>query len=308
MKEKKQLTLNIPLPTKQGLRHLLHWLTPNGGTLLLIAVLILTQNVWARTAQSTANAPGPSATTVNYQGRLADSGGTPLDGSYGMSFALYDAVADGSMVWGPENHTAVPVSDGLFSVGLGSQTSGGIPTNVWDGDRYLEITVGGETLSPRELIRSVPIAGMALTVPDGTITSRHIALGNGFATRYRDTDPHYRTGCNSDWVDLPYSSISIDLEVASTVLVEVSIKGYQAHTEGRVLFTINYDGTDLHSTDWHNNETPMIPQGESTTTYHYVFDMEPGTHTFKIRVANTDAVDGEWRILESRITAMAWSQ
>jgi len=156
---------------------ILRWLTPNGGTLLLIAALILTQNVWARTEQSTANAPGPSATTVNYQGRLADSDGAPLDGSYGMSFALYDALSGGGMVWGPENYTAVPVSEGLFSVGLGSLTGGGIPTSVWDGDRYLEITVGGETLSPRELIRSVPIAGMALTVPDGAIGTAQIADG-----------------------------------------------------------------------------------------------------------------------------------
>jgi hypothetical protein len=151
-------------------RRLLRWLTPNGGTLLLIAVLILTQNVWAKPLLSTANAPGPSATTVNYQGRLADSGGIALDGTYGMRFALYDAASEGNLIWGPEVHDAVPVSAGLFSVGLGSQTSGGIPTNTWNGDRYLEITVGGETLSPRELIRSVPIAGMALTVPDGAVT------------------------------------------------------------------------------------------------------------------------------------------
>jgi hypothetical protein len=193
-------------------------------------------------------------------------------------------------------------------VGLGSQTSGGIPTTTWNGDRYLEITVGGETLEPRELIRSVPIAGMALTVPDGAIESRHIALGDAFATRYRGTDPYYRLGSNSDWVDLPYTEISIDLDVPSKVLVEVSLKGYQAHTDGKVLFTINYDGVDLHSVDYHNQETPVIPQGESTTSYHSVFDLEPGTHTFKIRVANTDAIDGEWRIFESRITAMAWSQ
>ena len=51
----------------------------------------------------------------------------------------------------------MPVSGGLFSVGLGSQTGGGIPTSAWNGDCYLEITVGGETLSSRELIRSVPI-------------------------------------------------------------------------------------------------------------------------------------------------------
>jgi hypothetical protein len=141
-------------------RRLLRWLTPNGGTLLLIAALILTQNAWARTEQSTANAPGPSATTVNYQGRLADSGGAPLDGTYGMTFSLWDAASDGSLVWGPESHAAVPVSEGLFNVGLGSLTGGGIPTSVWNGDRYLEITVGGETLSSRGLICSAPIAGV----------------------------------------------------------------------------------------------------------------------------------------------------
>ncbi len=167
---------NPSLHQKANLRRILSWFIPNGGTLLLIAVLLFTQNVWARPAAVPA-APGPSATTVNYQGRLADPSGTPLDGAYGMSFSLWDAATDGNLIWGPENHAAVPVANGLFSVGLGSQTSGGIPTSVWDGDRYLEITVGGETLSPRELIRSVPIAGMALTVPDGAIGTDQIADG-----------------------------------------------------------------------------------------------------------------------------------
>jgi len=156
---------------------LIRWLMPNGGTLLLVVLLVVTQSVWARPMQSVTSAPGPSATTVNYQGRLANSGGTPLTGTYGMTFALYDAATGGNLVWGPESHAAVPVSSGLFNVGLGSQTSGGIPTSVWNGDRYLEITVGGEVLAPRELIRSVPIAGMALTVPDGAINSVQIADG-----------------------------------------------------------------------------------------------------------------------------------
>ena len=56
------------------LRPLLHWLTPNGGTLLLVAALIVTVQVWAKPLTSPTNAPCPSATTVNYQGRLADSG------------------------------------------------------------------------------------------------------------------------------------------------------------------------------------------------------------------------------------------
>ena len=168
-------------PQKPGrVRAFLRWLTPNGGTLLLIALLVLTQNVWAWRTQAPA-APGPSATTVNYQGRLADSDGNPLDGVYGMTFALYDAPTGGNPIW-TESHTAVTVSDGLFSVGLGSQTPGGIPTSVWDGDRYLEVTVGGETLSPRELIRSVPIAGMALTVPDGSITEEKLSRTFSYIT------------------------------------------------------------------------------------------------------------------------------
>jgi hypothetical protein len=152
-------------------------IVPNIGTLLLVVVLILTQQAWAGPLLGTTTAPGPSATTVNYQGRLADSEGAPLSGTYGMSFTIYDASTDGDVVWGPENHVAVTVEDGLFSVGLGSLTAGGIPTTVWDGDRYLEIAVNGQAMSPRELIRSVPIAGMALSVPDSSITPEKIAPG-----------------------------------------------------------------------------------------------------------------------------------
>lgn len=94
---------------------LARWFLPNGGTLILIALLIATQSIWARPFAAL-NAPGPSATTVNYQGRLADNAGVPLDGTYGMSFALYDAATEGALIWGPEPHTAVPVSEGLFSV------------------------------------------------------------------------------------------------------------------------------------------------------------------------------------------------
>lgn len=81
------------------LGRILRWLTPNGGTLLLVAALILTRNVWARQLAAPA-APGPSATTVNCQGRLADSGGIPLDGTYGMRFSLWDAATDGNLVGG----------------------------------------------------------------------------------------------------------------------------------------------------------------------------------------------------------------
>lgn len=208
---------NTVAQKSRRLHTFLRWMVPNGGTILLVLVLILTQQAWARPLQQQMNAPGPSATTVNYQGRLADPAGNPLDGNYAMSFALYATDSGGSPVWGPEAHPAVPVSGGLFSVGLGSQTSGGIPTTTWDGDRYLEITVGGETLSPRELIRSVPIAGMALTVPDGAIGSGKLDLD--YETLCRTSDVQVTLPGGGQEAEVPGLRIDFTLENPSTVLV-----------------------------------------------------------------------------------------
>jgi hypothetical protein len=158
-----------------SVRKRLNWLMPNGGTLLLVIALIATARVWAKPLTAPAANLDEGATSVNYQGHLADAAGNPKDGTFSIKFALYDAQTAGNLIWGPEEHGTVEVSDGLFSVGLGSKASGGIPTTVWNGDRYLEIKVDDEVLSPRELIRSVPIAGMALTVPDGSITDDKLA-------------------------------------------------------------------------------------------------------------------------------------
>ncbi len=50
----------------------------------MVALLILTQRTWATPTQS-ANAPGASATTINYQGRLADTSGNPKNGTFSMT-------------------------------------------------------------------------------------------------------------------------------------------------------------------------------------------------------------------------------
>jgi hypothetical protein len=162
-------------------RALARQMIPNIGSIVLALALLWVTNAQAAPWNASTAAPAwPSTTTINYQGRLADSGGVPLNGNYGMSFALYDGDTEGALLWGPENHPAVPVSDGLFSVQLGEQTSGGIPTSVLSGDIWLEITVAGETLSPRERLGAVPYAmqaSTALTVPDGAIDTAQIADG-----------------------------------------------------------------------------------------------------------------------------------
>jgi hypothetical protein len=156
------------------------WIPTRGNvvfTILIAVLLISTQKVWAKGQSTSLSSVGANAMTVNYQGSLADSNGSPLSGTFDIRFSLFDALEDGTMLWS-EDHTNVAVSNGLFSVGLGSLTTGGLPLNLWGDDRFLEIAINGDALRPREPIRSVPLAGMALTVPNGSITSDQLADGS----------------------------------------------------------------------------------------------------------------------------------
>ncbi len=231
-------------PKPGRFRRALRWLTPNGGTLLLLAALLLTQNVWARQVAAPA-APGPSATTINYQSHLSGSDGTSLNGTVGLTFTIYDALTDGNVVWGPEEHQGVEVADGLLNVGLGSKTSGGIPTSVWNGDRYLEVAVNGQPLSPRELIRSVPIAGIALqayTVPDRAIQTQHIDIGAVQSQNMAPTifqaetsgEIQVNNGLNNDPVEV--STVDVDCPVDANYLIFFSV--YTRHgTAGKRMIT-----------------------------------------------------------------------
>jgi hypothetical protein len=155
---------------------LIKYLLPNLGALIILPLFILAQQVGAAPWRAPAAVPS-STTTVNYQGRLFDNSGDPVNGNVTLVFSLYDQASGGNRKWGPETHTGVPVSDGLFSVLLGSRTVDGIPQSALGGDLWLEVSVNGETLSPREQLGAVPYAIWSLNgadnsgVPVGTVVS-----------------------------------------------------------------------------------------------------------------------------------------
>lgn len=92
---------------------------------------------------------------INYQGFLTTSlDTTPLDTVLQMTFGIYSAEVGGTPIWS-ETHNSVQVTKGVFNVLLGSINP--IPASVFDGDpRWLQVEVGGEVLSPRKEIVSVP--------------------------------------------------------------------------------------------------------------------------------------------------------
>ncbi len=98
---------------------------------------------------------------INYEGELRNpTTGEPVaDGSYDMLLRIYDVESGGAALWEgthtAANGNAVEVANGIFSVTLGSGAGNALDLSVFNGaDRWLEIEVGTETLSPRQKITS----------------------------------------------------------------------------------------------------------------------------------------------------------
>jgi hypothetical protein len=157
-----------------------------------LLLLLLVPGVVARPAQQaqrTVDAEtvhgGPSSTLFSYQGQLLDASGEPVEGSVEMTFALYQAAEGGTPFW-TETYSgtqSVAVSRGLFHVLLGSL----VPLDSADltGDLYLELAVGGETLTPRELLTSVAHAVAADGIA-GDLDMRGNDILNGRVARFEE--------------------------------------------------------------------------------------------------------------------------
>ena len=126
--------------------------------------------------------------TVNYQGYLTDSGGTPVDGTVQMTFKIYNVATGGIALW-TETQSNVAVSDGIYSVVLGSVT----PINLaFDTQYYLgvEVETDGE-MTPRQALTSVPYAFMADDAD--TVDGKHASQLDQSAHVSRTDNPHMVT-------------------------------------------------------------------------------------------------------------------
>src|SRR3989338_7991678 len=110
---------------------------------IFFSVLLLFFMVFAFVSVSCAAVPR----LINYQGKLTDTSGVPLNGSYAITFRIYDALSAGSMLW--EETQQVVIDKGIFGVLLGSVVSLNL---AFDAPYFLEIKVGAEVMSPRQQI------------------------------------------------------------------------------------------------------------------------------------------------------------
>lgn len=88
---------------------------------------------------------------LTYQGQLLD-GGSPADGTFSAVFTLWDADTGGNQV-GPTNiKEGLVVAEGLLTAPLD------FGADAFNGERWLEISVNGQTLTPRQKLTAAPKA------------------------------------------------------------------------------------------------------------------------------------------------------
>lgn len=118
------------------------------STILGLAILAIT------------NAAHAVPDTVGFTGRLSNQDGTPVTGSVTFVFTLFAEPAGGAPVWSEVRPNLGTSGAGLVFVDLGAVTPFGDAAFA-GGDRWLEVSVEGEILTPRLRVHAVPYAMQA---------------------------------------------------------------------------------------------------------------------------------------------------
>lgn len=135
-------------------------------TALFTCILLLTLGLIAQA--------GSVPDLVSHQGRLLKADGTPETGVHSLTFKIYEASSGGVALW-TEPHPSVSLDEGLFTVLLGSTVPMGAdlfspPSSGSPVERWLEVAVDGQVLSPRLRFGSVPYSSSSRRM-DGDVTT-----------------------------------------------------------------------------------------------------------------------------------------
>lgn len=98
--------------------------------------------------------------SFTYQGQLQDEG-VPIDGTADLVFRLRDDPVAGNQVGNSQVFNDYPVMDGLFTLDLAFP-------GAFNGQQlWLDVSVNGVALTPRQAVTTVPVAQFALSGTPG---------------------------------------------------------------------------------------------------------------------------------------------
>lgn len=112
-------------------------------------------------------------TTFTYQGQIKTNG-VPANGSYNLTFKLFTAADAGSQVGPTITRNGIPLINGLLNQALD------FGPGAFPGDRrWIEVTVNGTVLTPRQEITATPYA---LSVPGLAMTESGVEISGDIHT------------------------------------------------------------------------------------------------------------------------------
>jgi len=158
---------------------------------------------------------------VNYQGILNDSAGSPVpDQTFNMVFRIYDAATGGTLLY--EESRTVATSKGIYNVLLGTGTAsvGTFDPALFSADnRWLEVEVNAEILSPRQQVTSVAFSLQAEEAAHATAADNAVTLAGQPAADY-DQSAHVTDNSNPHNVTaapVPYTPLTRQTQRQRTV-------------------------------------------------------------------------------------------
>jgi hypothetical protein len=192
---------------------------------------------------------------IDYQGKLTDSAGTPIDGATSMVFRIWNHVSAGSVVWA-ETQALVIVESGLFHVNLGAGYP--IEEGLFNTDGlYLSIQVGADAqMTPRIPFQSVPYALVAeyaetaigawfYNFPDHYLTHGSVGIGTATPTERL----HVYLGSGAVKAKIESGNGDADLVIAATGANSPSVEFQRNGAYGA---GIGFDSTRTNLFLYHN--------------------------------------------------------
>lgn len=119
------------------------------------------------------------APMMSYQGRLTNPSGQPLNGTFSFQFRLFQAATGGNPIYSETKN--IVVTDGLFDTSVGpTSVIAGLTPDMLTKPMWLEVSINGEALTPRQQILGSPYAFTLM--PGAVISSTFTSAVAGVAT------------------------------------------------------------------------------------------------------------------------------
>ncbi len=212
------------------------------------------------------------AQTLSIQGVLRNPDGTTVDdGTYSMTFKIYEAEVGGTAIW-TETHGSTSIKHGVYIVELGSITSmTGLTFNT---QYYIGISVeGGQELEPRMKLANFPTSMAVLGVDNSFPSSGNVGVG----TTNPQAGLHIITQNASD--DL----LKIESSSSNNRNIRVDSDGNLIIDSGSVIQFAS-DGSSLSSADFGGSASALAAPGDANITAD---DLANGTGNINFKIAGT---------------------